>query len=86
MTSLRTLQQIKDSIDSRISNCFIDKLSLAESLEIIKISVEDVIRSSGESPGTLDIQGFYHKVFFRFFVCLKMKLQYTFVRQILFCD
>lgn len=48
MTSLRTLQQIKDSIDSRISNCLNDKLSLSESLEIIKISVEDVIRSSGE--------------------------------------
>ena len=48
MTNLRTLQQIKDSIDSRISNCPSIGLSLSESLEIIKISVEDVIRSSGE--------------------------------------
>lgn len=48
MTSLRTLQQIKDSIDRRISNCLNDKLSLSESLEIIKISIEDVIKSSGE--------------------------------------
>jgi hypothetical protein len=48
MANLRTLQQIKDSIDSRISNCLNDKLSLSEALEIIKISVEDVIRSSGE--------------------------------------
>jgi len=48
MANLRTLQQIKDSIDSRISNCHNDKLSLSESLEVIKTSVEDVIRSSGE--------------------------------------
>lgn len=48
MMNLRTLQQIKDSIDSRISNCPSDRISLSESLEIIKISVEDVIRSSGE--------------------------------------
>lgn len=48
MINLRTLQQIKNSIDNRISNCLTDGIGLSESLEIIKISVEDVIRSSGE--------------------------------------
>lgn len=47
MTNLRTLQEIKNSIDERISTSSIDPLGLAEALEIIKISVEDVIRFSG---------------------------------------
>ena len=49
MTNLRTLQEIKDSIDARISTSSVNHISLEESLEIIKISVEDVIKFSGEA-------------------------------------
>jgi hypothetical protein len=45
---LRTLQQIKLAIDERISNCLLNPIELNEALEIIKISVEDVIEYSGE--------------------------------------
>lgn len=46
---MRTLQEIKDSIDTRISDSSINPIDLGEALEIIKISVEDVIRFSGET-------------------------------------
>lgn len=46
---LRTLQQIKQNIDARIAQAFHNPLTLAESLEIIKASIEDVIRSGGAS-------------------------------------
>jgi hypothetical protein len=46
---LRTLQEVKDAIDLRISTSANNHISLNEALEIIKISVEDVIRYSGES-------------------------------------
>lgn len=47
MANLRTLQQIKATIESRILNCSENPISLDEALEIIKISIEDVIRFSG---------------------------------------
>lgn len=47
MPNLRTLQQIKDSIDDRIISSRNNHISLNESLEIIKLSVEDVIKFSG---------------------------------------
>lgn len=46
---LRTLQHIKQSIDARIAQAVHNPITLAESLEIIKISIEDVIRSGGAS-------------------------------------
>jgi hypothetical protein len=49
---LRTLQQIKTEIDSRIALAVQNPLTLAESLEIIKVSIEDVIRSGGASGKT----------------------------------
>ena len=49
MTNLRTLQQIKDSIDARILSAEINPIGLDEALEVIKTSIEDVIRFSGES-------------------------------------
>lgn len=45
---MRTLQEIKDTIDNRISDSSSNPIHLGEALEIIKISVEDVIRFSGE--------------------------------------
>ena len=44
---MRTLQQIKTNIDTRITNCVANPISLTESLEIIKLAIEDVIRHSG---------------------------------------
>lgn len=44
---MRTLQQIKTDIDTRITNCVANPISLTESLEIIKLAIEDVIRHSG---------------------------------------
>jgi hypothetical protein len=49
---LRTLQQIKNDIDARIGLAVQNPLTLAESLEIIKVSIEDVIRSGGSSGKT----------------------------------
>jgi len=49
---LRTLQQIKNDIEARIAVAFQNPLSLAEALEIIKVSIEDVIRSGGASGKT----------------------------------
>jgi len=49
---LRTLQQIKESIDERISNCLLNPIELNEALEIIKVSVEDVIEFSGAQGKT----------------------------------
>jgi hypothetical protein len=49
---LRTLQQIKEAIDERISNCLLNPIELNEALEIIKISVEDVIEFSGAQGKT----------------------------------
>jgi hypothetical protein len=49
---LRTLQQIKNDIDARIALALQSPLTLAESLEIIKVSIEDVIRSGGTSGKT----------------------------------
>jgi hypothetical protein len=49
MANLRSLQEIKDSIDSRISDSPYRPIRLNEALEIIKVSVEDVVRFSGES-------------------------------------
>ena len=49
---MRTLQQIKSDIDARISTVAQNPLTLVESLEIIKVSIEDVIRSSGTSGKT----------------------------------
>ncbi|MFN0048812.1 MAG: hypothetical protein ACKVOU_06800 [Cytophagales bacterium] len=48
-TTLRTLQEIKNSIDLRISSAANNPIDLVEAIEIIKTSVEDVIRFSGES-------------------------------------
>lgn len=47
MPNLRTLQEIKDAIDARVSTAAANPISLEEALEIIKLSVEDVIRHSG---------------------------------------
>ncbi len=44
---MRTLQQIKKEIDARIASVAQNPLTLSESLEIIKASIEDVIRSAG---------------------------------------
>lgn len=44
---MRTLQQIKSDIDTRITNCLANPISLGEALEIIKLAIEDVIRHSG---------------------------------------
>lgn len=44
---MRTLQQIKADIDARITNCVANPILLTESLEIIKLAIEDVIRHSG---------------------------------------
>jgi hypothetical protein len=44
---LRTLKQIKSEIDARVLLTAQTPLTLSESLEIIKISIEDVIRSGG---------------------------------------
>lgn len=49
---MRTLQQIKNDIEARIAVAFQNPLSLAEALEIIKVSIEDVIRSGGASGKT----------------------------------
>lgn len=49
---MRTLQQIKNDIDARIGLAVQNPLTLAESLEIIKVSIEDVIRSGGSSGKT----------------------------------
>jgi len=49
---LRTLQQIKSDIDARIAFTIQNPLSLDESLEIIKLSIEDVIKSSGSGGKT----------------------------------
>ena len=46
---MRTLQEIKDSIERRISTSSVKPLGLEEALEIIKMSVEDVIKFSGVS-------------------------------------
>ena len=47
MASLRTLEDIKNSITKRIQSCPENPINLHEALEIIKISIEDVIRFSG---------------------------------------
>ena len=47
MTNLRTLQEIKGAIDARVSIAAANPITLEEALEIIKLSVEDVIRHSG---------------------------------------
>jgi len=47
MPNLRTLQEIKDAIDARVSTAAANPISLEEALEIIKLSVEDVISHSG---------------------------------------
>ena len=47
MTNLRTLQEIKGAIDARVSIAAANPITLEEALEIIKFSVEDVIRHSG---------------------------------------
>ncbi|PZX37149.1 hypothetical protein LX97_03171 [Nonlabens dokdonensis] len=44
---MRTLQQIKSDIDTRITNCLANPISLTEALEVIKSAIEDVIRHSG---------------------------------------
>jgi len=44
---LRTLPQIKNDIDSRISDCIANPITLSEALQIIKFAVEDVIEFSG---------------------------------------
>ena len=44
---MRTLQQIKSDIDTRITNCVTNLITLAEALEIIKLAIEDVIVHSG---------------------------------------
>ncbi len=49
---MRTLQQIKEAIDERISNCILNPIQLNEALEIIKVSVEDVIEFSGAQGKT----------------------------------
>lgn len=49
---MRTLQQIKTDIDSRITTCVANPITLDEALEIIKLAVEDVIRHSGASGKT----------------------------------
>jgi hypothetical protein len=49
---LRTLQQIKIDIDARIALTNQTPLTLAESLEIIKSSIEDVIRTGGATGKT----------------------------------
>lgn len=46
-TNLRTLQEIKDAIDARVSTVAANPITLEEALEIIKLSVEDVIMHSG---------------------------------------
>jgi len=47
MANLRTLQDIKNTIENRIHSCNETPINLNEALEIIKISIEDVIRFSG---------------------------------------
>lgn len=47
MANLRTLQEIKDTIENRIHSCNETPINLNEALEIIKISIEDVIKFSG---------------------------------------
>lgn len=47
MPNLRTLQEIKDAIDARVSIAAANPITLEEALEIIKLSVEDVIKHSG---------------------------------------
>ncbi len=49
---MRTLQQIKIDIDARIALTNQTPLTLAESLEIIKSSIEDVIRTGGATGKT----------------------------------
>ena len=47
MMNLRTLQEIKDFIDTRLVNTTLNTLCLDEALQIIKISEEAVIKYSG---------------------------------------
>jgi len=49
---LRTLQQIKADIDHRISNAIQNPISLNEALQIIKVSIEDVIKSGAATGKT----------------------------------
>lgn len=49
---MRTLLQIKSGIDNRISTALQNPISLSEALQIIKVSIEDVIRSGGSSGKT----------------------------------
>ena len=49
---MRTLHQIKNDIDARIASAVQNPLTLAESLEIIKASIEDVILTGGTSGKT----------------------------------
>ncbi|HET7117341.1 MAG TPA: hypothetical protein VFI29_12665 [Hanamia sp.] len=46
---MRTLQQIKADIDIRTSSTNVNPMSLSEALEIIKLAIEDVIRSGGST-------------------------------------
>ncbi|MCF8335405.1 MAG: hypothetical protein K9H65_02270 [Bacteroidales bacterium] len=46
---MRTKDEIKKDINDRISLCVSKRISLEEALEIIKTSIEDVIKFSGES-------------------------------------
>lgn len=49
---MRTLQQIKTDIDTRITTSAPNPITLDEALEIIKVAVEDVIEFSGTSGKT----------------------------------
>lgn len=49
---MKTLQQIKSEIAARISSAHLKPLTLDESLQIIKASIEDVIKSGGTSGKT----------------------------------
>jgi hypothetical protein len=49
MPNSRTLNQIKQAIRNRITSCPTTPISLDDALEMIKLSVEDVIRFSGSS-------------------------------------
>ncbi len=44
---MRTLQKIKTDIDTRITNCVANPITLVEALGIIKLAIEDVIKHSG---------------------------------------
>jgi len=49
---LRTLQQIKADIDLRTANVLQNPITLNEALQIIKVAIEDVIRTGGSAGKT----------------------------------